>query len=96
MRMSNNMRLLALTIMQADNGGFTPENLAKYDEEKLNAVLLINNDLRDYTNSVEFFYDAKTLFNRIENATRAEILRRKQENKETYYSHPKEYHDDFR
>ena len=65
--------------MQSDNGGFTPENLAKYDEEKLNAVLLLNSDLRDYTNSVEFFYDAKTLFSRIENATKAEILRRKQE-----------------
>lgn len=95
MRISNNMRLLALTIMQSDNGGFTPENLAKYDEEKLNGVLLINNDLRDYTNSVEFFYDAKTLFNRIENATKAEILRRKQEPQETY-SRPKEYHDDCR
>ena len=95
MKISSNMRLLALTIMQADNGGFTPENLAKYDEEKLNAILLINNDLRDYTNSVDFFYDAKTLFNRIENATKADILRRKQENQETY-SRQKEYHDDFR
>ena len=95
MRISNNMRLLALTIMQADNGGFTPENLAKYDEEKLGGVLLINNDLRDYTNSVEFFYDAKTLFNRIENAVNAEILRRKQETQETY-SRPKEYHDEIK
>lgn len=93
MRISNNMRLLALTIMQSDNGGFTPENLANYDDEKLNAILLINNDLRDYTNSVEFFYDAKTLFNRIENATKAEILRRKQE---ATYSRPKEYNDDCR
>lgn len=92
MRISNNMRLLALTIMQSDNGGFMPENLANYDEEKLNGILLINNDLRDYTNSVEFFYDAKTLFNRIENATKAEILRRNQET----HSRPKEYHDDFR
>ena len=81
--------------MQSDNGGFTPENLAKYDEEKLGGVLLINNDLRDYTNSVEFFYDAKTLFNRIENAVNAEILRRKQETQETY-SRQKEYHDDCR
>lgn len=84
MRISNNMRLLALTIMQADNGGFTPENLAKYDEEKLGGVLLIKNDLRDYVNSVDFFYDAKTLFNRIENATKAEILRRKQETRNLF------------
>lgn len=87
MRISNNMRLLALTIMQSDNGGFTPENLAKYDQEKLHGVLFINNDLRDYVNSVEFFYDAKTLFSRIENATRAEILRQKQEKQETQETH---------
>ena len=95
MRISNNMRLLALTIMQAENGGFTPENLAKYNEEHLNGILLINDDLRNYANSRVFLDDAKALFNRIENAVNAEILRQKQENQETY-SRPKEYNDDFR
>ena len=88
MKISEKMRLLAATVMQADIDGFTPEKLAKYDEEKLNGILLINDDLRDYTNSVEFFYDSKTLFNRIENATKAEILRKKQEKQENY-SRPK-------
>ena len=79
MKISEKMRLFALTVMQADNDGFTPEKLAKYNEEHLNVILLINDDLRNYANSRVFLDDAKALFNRIENATKAEILRQKQE-----------------
>lgn len=75
MKISEKMRLLGLTVMQADNDGFTPEKLAKYNEEHLNGILLINDDLRNYANSRFFLDDANTLFNRIENATNAEILR---------------------
>ena len=84
--------------MQSDNDGFTPEKLAKYNEEHLNGILLINDDLRNYANSRVFLDDAKALFNRIENATKAEILRQNQETQETQETHsrPKEYHDDCR
>lgn len=90
MRISEQMNLLYITIGVASGDYF--DNLKNVDLGKLEANLALNNDVRDFVNSVLFFNEMQAILNRIDNRINAEILRRNQET----YSRPKEYNDDCR
>ena len=84
MRISEKMNLLYTTIGVASGDYF--DNLENVDLSKLEVISALNNDVRDFVNSVLFFNEIQALLNKINNRVNAEMLRRKQET----YSHPKE------
>ena len=90
MKISEQMNLLYTTIGVASGDYF--DNLENVDLCKLEAISALNNDVRDFVNSVLFFNEMQSLLNKIDKRVNAEMLRRKQET----YSRPKEYNDDFR
>lgn len=90
MKISEKMNLLYITISVASSNYF--DNLENVDLSKLEASLLLTNDVREFVNSVSFFNEMQALLNKIDSRINAEILRRNQET----YSRPKEYHDDCR
>lgn len=77
MKISNNLNLLSLIISQYQRVDFL-DYIQQMDNEKLNAFLSINNDVRAFVNSVQFFNEMNAILNKLDNIINAEILSRKQ------------------
>lgn len=77
MRISNNLNLVSLIISQYQRVDFL-DYIQQMDNEKLNAFLSINNDVREFVNSVQFFNEMNAILNKLDTIINAEILSRKQ------------------
>lgn len=77
MKISNNLNLLSLIISQYQRVDFL-DYIQQMDNEKLNAFLSINNDVRAFVNSVQFFNEMNAILNKLDNIINAEILSKKQ------------------
>lgn len=77
MKISNNLNLLSLIISQYQRVNFL-DYIQQMDNEKLNAFLSINNDVRAFVNSVQFFNEMNAILNKLDTIINAEILSRKQ------------------
>ena len=77
MKISNNLNLLSLIIHQYQRVDFL-DYIQKMEDEKLNAFLSINNDVRAFVNSVQFCNEINAILNKLDNYINAEILSKKQ------------------
>lgn len=77
MKISNNLNLVSLIISQYQRVDFL-DYIQNMDNEKLNAFLSINNDVREFVNSVQFFNEMNAILNKLDTIINAEILSRKQ------------------
>lgn len=77
MKISNNLNLLSLIISQYQRVDFL-DYIQNMDNEKLNAFLSINNDVRAFVNSIQFFNEMNAILNKLDTIINAEILSRKQ------------------
>lgn len=77
MKISNNLNLLSLIISQYQRVDFL-DYIQQMDNEKLNAFLSINNDVRAFVNSIQFSNEMNAILNKLDNYINAEILSKKQ------------------